>query len=41
MTPLSPAEIIAAQKDFAYTENQLNELEEQWLKTSEELEKLG
>ena len=41
MTPLSPAEIIEAQKDFAYTENQLNELEEQWFKTSEELEKLG
>ncbi len=36
-----PAEIIAAQKDLAYTENQLADLENEWLEASAALEKLN
>ena len=41
MRELTPAEIIAVQKDLAYTENQLADLENEWLEASAALEKLN
>lgn len=41
MRELTSAEIIAAQKDLAYTENQLADLENEWLEASAALEKLN